>query len=224
MLQYEVTSVPAGLESYYKQEGEKFLLQVEGVVPKTRYDEINLKVKEFRESNDTLKSKIEELGGLELVADAKAGSKVKDTIEQLVQTRVGSMKTKFEQDLAVEKQAKGKYFTRLADALLNDAVKTAAMSHGVASGAVDDVLGRVKSMFKVDEVEGDLKVLAAVEGGDEQGNPWTVDTYVASLKTKAVHLFQPSQGTGSFQRSRGQSPTKPEASTKQRLSGFFKKP
>lgn len=224
MLEYEVSTVPSGLESYYKQEGEKFVLQVAGVVPKTKFDEINLKIKEFRESNDTLKAKIEELGGLELVADAKAGTKVKDTIEQLVQTRVGSMKTKFEEDLNAEKQAKGKYFTRLADALLNDAVKTAAMSHGVASGAVDDVLGRVKTMFKVDEVDGDLKVVAAVEGGDERGNPWTVDAYIASLKTKATHLFQPSQGTGKFERSRGQSPTKPEASRNQRLTGFFKKP
>jgi hypothetical protein len=224
MLKMEVTEVPTGLETYYKQEGDKFVLQVDGAVPKTQYDAINLKVKEFRESNDTLKARMEELGGLELVADAKAGVKVKDTIEQLVQTRVGSMKSKFEQDLTAEKQAKSKYFTRLADALLNDAVKTASMSHGVAAVAVDDVLGRVRSMFKVDEVDGDLKVVPAVEGGDEHGNPWTIDTYVASMKTKAPHLFQPSQGTGTFNRSRGQSPTKPEASRSQRLAGFFKKP
>lgn len=213
MIDFETDNVPEGMENLYTKDetSGKFRLNVKGVVPETEVQELRKKNKEFRDSNITLKQQLEKLSDFEAVMGAKEGTGadgVKETIEKLLQSRTQEMKSKYESDLTETKKALAERDALLEELLLTNAVKTAAMSHGVATTAVDDVVFRAKGKFKV--VDGKLKPTTAE--GDSEGNPLTVDSFVAGLKNSAPHLFPQNQGTGMFQRSRNSTTTQPNRS------------
>lgn len=214
MFEFEVTDINAINEAhrdFYEQKDGKFVLKVNGVVPKAKLDE-------FRQENITLKQKLEELDGMDLVADAKSGKKVKETIEELAQKRVQTMKSTFETEKAELSTKLTKKQQKLENLLISDTVKAAAISAGVQETALEDIIARVKSKFRVDEED---NVVPVDDIGDNEGKPYTIRTYITDLKTKAPHLFKQSQGTGVFGKTRGSSPSTPERSRQERLAGFL---
>lgn len=204
MLKYQVDAVTDDIAQFYaKNESTgKYVLQVEGVVAQSDHEELKTKLSEFRSSNNTLKKQLEEFAEFEQVVGANGkGTKdgVKNTIEALTQARTQQMKAEFDKMLS-DKETRLKNAThRLMEVLVSDAVKAAALSHGVTKTAVDDVVTRARAKFTVNE---DFKVVCSAQDGDKDGNPLTIETFVASLKDTAPHLFAPSQGTGGFNRSR----------------------
>lgn len=222
MLKFIVDAVPEGQADLYTQEADgKFKLKVEGVVADTDYQELKTKLGEFRNSNNTLKRQLEELQGMDLIANAtNNGKSVKDTIESLVQARIGTMKTQFETELKTAKTLAEQRRERLKRVQLNEAVKSAALEHGVRPEAVDDVLGRVGAMFEMSDGDELVPVNGVV---DAEGKPLTVGTAVSTLKTKAGHLFHESKGTGEFGRSSANRvPTSAPKSRAERLAAFQK--
>lgn len=221
MLKFEVETIPEGMESYYTKDGDsgKFRLQVEG------YEDVKAaktKTKEFRDANIALKKQLEEYAEFESMVDSggkglKEG--FKSTLENLVQNRTAQMKQALEAALAEKDTALAATNARLEQILIADAVKAAALEHGVVKTGVDDVLARASRQFKV--VEGQVKPVD--EAGDDKGNPLTIQSYVAALKTSAPHLFAQSEGTGTFPRSRSSTPTTNEKSRSARLAGFATK-
>lgn len=225
MLKYELDTVPEELTKFYQKDEAtgKFRLLVDGVVPQTQFEETKTKLNEFRNTNNALKKQLEELSDFEQVvgADGKMTKDgVKTTIENLVQARVQQLKQKLEADLAEKEKLVNQYHSRLSEVLISDAVKAAALSHGVVSTAIDDVVARARTTFKVDE---NLKVISVSSEGDADGNPLNVESFVASLKEKAPHLFARSEGTGTFNRSRSTINNVPDLSRGQRLAQFAKK-
>jgi hypothetical protein len=210
MLEFITDTVPENLKDFYEPgEGGKFVLKVNGVVAKSKLDE-------FRAENVILKQKLEELDGIGLIADAKTGEKVRETIESLVKQRSAAAIQAAEN---AKKELEAKVTTtssRLNDLLINNEVSKASMTHGVEESALEDVNARVRRAFKVEEDK-----IVPVDGqGDSSGSLLTIDTFLADLKTKAPHLFKKSQGTGAFSRTRGMSPSTPTRSTSERLAGF----
>jgi hypothetical protein len=204
-LEYELTEAPAEtVASFYKQEGTKWVLQVKGAVPQTKFAEVEGKVSEFRTNNIALKKQIEDL--------SKAAPNAGD-IEKIVETRVSEMKTNYETQLTALAQEKTQLSTNLERVVLSDAVKTAATEYGVLPSALPDVLARAKEMFVVQDgvaVPKDKKV-------DKDGKTFTVNSWITSLTESAGHLFAQSRGSGSFKPTRG-SPTPQKLSPAEKIA------
>jgi hypothetical protein len=226
MLKYEIEQVPEELQTFYVKDEKtgKFRLNAEGVVSASEFENVKSKLSEFRSSNITLKKQLEELSDFEAVVGTdKTVTKdgVKNTIESLVQNRVQQMKSQFDTTLMEKEKKLASAHNRLSEVLISDAVKAAAIGHGVVPTAVDDVIARAKSQFKVDE---DYRVISASSEGDADGNPLVIETFVSQLKERAPHLFARSEGTGSpFPRNRATTTAQPEQSRASRLAAFAKK-
>jgi hypothetical protein len=217
MLKYEVTAeadIPENLKEFYANEDGVFRLKVDGVVPKTKLDE-------FRNENISLKKKIEELDGMEMVADAKTGKKTRETIDELVMKRTDTMRSTFETTKKELEDKLNRKQKRLQDLLISDAVKAAAISAGVVDTAIDDVISRVSRAFTVNDEDN----VVAVDGAlDSNGTPYTINSYVTELKAKkAPHLFKTSTGIGVPGRTRGSASHQPEKSRQERLAAFVTK-
>lgn len=227
MLKYEIDQVPEDLQNFYTKDEKsgKFRLNVEGVVPATEYEGVKTKLSEFRSTNITLKKQLEELSDFEAVVGSdKSVTKdgVKQTIESLVQNRVSQMKQQYDTTLTEKEKKLMSAHQRLSEVLISDAVKAAAIGHGVVATAVDDVIARAKSQFKVDD---EYRVVSVNSEGDANGNPLNIETFVAQLKERAPHLFARSEGTGNpFPRNRSATAAaQPEQSRASRLAQFAKK-
>lgn len=195
MLKYETNEVPAGLEAYYEDAGSGvFKLKVEGVVPASQLEEQKSKLKEFRENNVTLKTRVEALERFETMfktgdfSEEKVSAKVREQAEKMAQ----EMKATFEEEKRQLAEQLTSTSSKLEQIVLNNAVSQAALKHGVSETALEDVFSRAKATFKV--VDGELQTAEDVL--DAKGNKVTLDGWMTSLAEKAPHLFNASRGAG----------------------------
>ena len=197
--------VPEGVRDSYVERDGKFHLSVEGMVPKDRLDE-------FRNNNVTLKRQIEELTSrfdgvdpdqfreLSAKAQKERDKKLIDAgkVDELVAERVAAMRSDFDKqlgDLTAREQAANK---QLESLLIDGAIRDNAMKAGVRPTAIDDVLLRGRSVFRLQDgkpipMDGDKPIYG------KSGDPMGIDEWVGSLTDRAPHLFEPSQGGGSKQ-------------------------
>jgi len=192
-LEIELTTAPTEtIAPFYKQDGDKWVLQVKGAVPQAQLTALDAKVAEFRTNNIALKKQIEDI-----TKKAPGG----EDIEQVIATRVSEMKTNFETQINTLSTEKQKLSTNLERVVLSDTVKTAATEHGVLPSALPDVLARAREMFVVEDgvaVPKEKKV-------DKDGKVYTINSWITSLTESAGHLFAQSRGSGSFKPTRGSS-------------------
>ena len=186
-LQYEVTAVPEGLESYYKEADGKFVLDVEGVVPAAQYthvqsrvQELDSKVAEFRTNNIALKQQLETAGKSQVDIDA------------LLEPRIEEMKKNYVSQIETLNTTKTSLEQHLERVLLSDGVKEAAIKYGVLETALPDVISRARETFTVK----DGQVVSRNKAVDKEGKPLSVTSWITGLTETASHLFAPSRGSG----------------------------
>lgn len=204
MLDFEVediNSVPEAQRNLYAVgENGKHYLQVKGAVAKAKLDE-------FRNTNISLTQKLEAYTGIDPVAARKAidlaakidAKQLLDAgkVDEVVAQRVNAMKGEHE---TVVKDLSGKLevATKQLEVLIIDSnVKSAAVASGVLPTAVDDVVLRAKTTFRVQDgkavaVDASGNVMYGVDGQ----TPLSIDAWMKNLKTSAPHLFAGSQGGG----------------------------
>lgn len=207
MLKMITSEVPVGLESYYvPAEGGQFRLQVEDVVPVAEVETLKQKNKEFRETNISLLKENEKYKGFSQVfgSETMSADKLQERIDTLAAARVGSLtenlKTTYETKVSELSDKLSKAGSKLSELTLGSEVVKAATDHGVISTALEDVIFRAKNAFVVDE-DGAIKFKE--EKLDSSGKPYTVSGWMQEIKTKAPHLFAPSQGTGASRSVKG---------------------
>lgn len=204
-LKYSVDTldgVPEAMQSFYTQSDGKYVLQVDGAVPKSRLDE-------FRDNNTKLKGDIEALSkqyeGVDLEAyrtlteraQKERDKKLIDAgkVDELVTQRVDAMKSDYEKRVdALTKEGTG-YKLQLESLLVDGALRDAAIKAGVKPTAVDDVLLRGRQTFRV--VDGKAAAFQgdkALFGKDSE--PLAVGEWVTALQEAAPHLFEASTGGG----------------------------
>lgn len=206
MLKYEVTDlsqVEENLHGLYKQDGDRYVLQVEGAAPKS-------KLNEFRENNVNLMKELEgvksKLNGIDIDAFNDFMKKQQDTheqqlikngkIDELVALRSEAMKTKYEHELQVVNEKFNGVRSKLSNTLIDGELAKVAASSGIKPTAIDDVLLRGKSLFSLTE---DGTVVA--RQGDQvrynaDNKPYGFKDFVTELQQSAPHLFQESSGGG----------------------------
>lgn len=178
-------NVPEGLEKHFKEVDGKFVLDVNGVVNQSEYDDLNTKytnvnkqIDEFRTNNINLKKQLE----------SDVGSDKK--IEELVNEALKPVQTKLNE----EQQRNQKLQHILEEVVLSDGVKDIAIKHGVHETALSDVVRRAREVFTVKEGKAIVKDQKLRDG---EGNVFTTQSWIKQLAEKdAPHLFKVSTGGG----------------------------
>lgn len=184
---------------YEKDSNGKFRLDVEGAVPREKLDE-------FRNSNIDLMKKLDGYKGIDATKyQTLLGLEKRLTdkelieagkVDEVVQSRIQSMKgehegvvTKLSDDLSIANR-------QLESLLIDSAVRVKALEAGVIPTAVDDVMLRAKTVFKI--VDG--KAVPHSEGkplyGKDGVNSMSVEEWMGSLAKSATHLFGQTSGGG----------------------------
>lgn len=208
-LKYIVTNeselpTDATLRGLYTQTGDKWVLDIEGAVPKSQLDE-------FRTNNVTLKQKLDAFTAL---ADGITPERVKELIEKEdtfkggnaktaeqiaaeVDRRVAEMKAKQEKDISERDQRISTLTGDLESYVIDQALIAAGVDLGLRGTAHEDLTFRGRKAFKLDEHR---KPVAIGADGQVQygptGEPLSPKDYVGQLLKTAPHLFDPSAGSG----------------------------
>lgn len=186
---------------YALNENGDYILQVEGAVDRSKIDE-------FRNNNIQLSQQLERFKGVdpdkiaEMLENERkiAEKKLIDAgdIEGLVTQRTTTMKQTYEGTINELQNKLNTSNRQLETLLIDNAVRAHAIKIGVTATAVDDVLLRAKTMFKVDDgqpVAKDAK--GQIVYGKDGTNPLSIDEWMGGLKEQAPHLFGDSKGGGS---------------------------
>lgn len=205
-------NVPDVLKAEYVQQGDKFVLQVNGAKPQAEFDRVNGALNKERTDHGALKTRVTQHFGdrkfEEVVADldkideykAAAEGKLDDEkINGIVEGRVKTRLAPVERDLATARQqlgerdaAIGQFQGRERTRAIRDAVREAATGAKVQTEAMDDALLLGDSIFEVREDDG--KVVVREGTAYTQGIEPAV--LFADLKTKKPHWFGESRGGG----------------------------
>lgn len=185
---------------YSKHDDGKFYLEVDGAVSKNRLDE-------FRNNNVELLKKLDDFKDIdpekytEMVQKMTEIEKKKtipaEQVDQMVAERVKEMQDETAASVKKYEEQIGTMSRQLEGLVIDSAVRKAATDGKVLASAVDDVLLRAKSVFKVVEGvavphDGDNNVIYGKDGT----NPMGISEWMGKLAKDASHLFEGSQGGG----------------------------
>lgn len=192
----------------------------------SEYNELKTKLGEFRDSNINFKKDMEKLqtdlkkfdnidvgkyNEMVKLQQDKDDKKLIDAgkIDELVEERVKRIQEDHAKEYGKLQDQNTSLNSQLEGLMIDSAVRNQAIKSGVVQTAIDDVMLRAKSTFKMKDGE--------VIPMDAQGNviyqtgttePVTVDGWVKNLTESAPHLFSPSNGGGSQHGSHGQGGSK----------------
>lgn len=194
----ELENVDAAVKALYTKgdDGNFYLTGVSGITAKEKVDE-------FRNNNITLMEKLKGYDGIDInkyhsllqneqnLNDKKTIT-VKDLevkIKEGVEERVKTMRTEFETEKTALVEKTVVMGRQLESLLIDNSVNIAAVEHNVLKTALNDVVSRAKTVFKVEEgvaigYDGNKKLY------DASGtNPLSITTWVKQLNESAPHLF-----------------------------------
>lgn len=193
--------VPEATRSLYVPQGDKFVLDVDGAVPKTKLDEFRNNNVELLKQLDKFKDvdpvKYKELQGIQAQLDEK---KLIDAgkIDEVVNQRVDAMKRDYDGKLTAAENDKKVMSRQLETLLIDNTVRAEAVKNGVLATAVDDVLLRAKAVFTIKDGQPvALDAKGQVVYGKDGTTPMSIGDWLVELKQNAVHLFPGSVGAGS---------------------------
>lgn len=195
----KLDDVPEAVRSLYKADGDDFVLDAEGIVPKERLDE-------FRENNIVLKQQMDKLKDIDpvkyrelqqLETAVTEGKLIKaGKLEEVVNLRVDAMKKEKDTKIAELEAITSQQGGQLSALLIDNGVKSAAIKKGVLPTAVDDVVARARGVYVVENGAPIAKKGADVIFGKDGKTPMQPDEWIDGLKESAPHLFQGTQGSG----------------------------
>jgi hypothetical protein len=198
----KLEDVAENLRGLYREDATRggFVLDVEGAVDKDRLDEFRNNNIQLQQQIDKYKdidpTKYNELMDIQRKIQEKEYIE-KGEIEKLVGLRTNEMKRTFETQIADLTKTNQLNARQLETLTIDNAVREHATKLGVQPTAVDDVLLRAKTVFKLHEGKptpfgSDGNVVYGKDGT----SPMAIGEYIDGLKTQAPHLFQPSTGSG----------------------------
>ncbi|WP_448506608.1 hypothetical protein [Immundisolibacter sp.] len=206
-LKFEVASldeVDEPLRSLYSESNGKFVLGVEGVVPKSKLDEFRNNNVQLARERDELANKFRDIDPELYRTLTSEHQKLKDKklidagkIDELVEERVKEMRKKLEQERDGYKDQFSTARSRLEKVLIDNEASRYAVEMGCVETALDDIVMRARAQFTLDNddraiaVDGDHKVYGA-----DGVTPLSIKEWMAGLVKRAPHLFKQSSGGG----------------------------
>lgn len=195
----KLDEVAETVRSLYRQEGDSYVLDVDGAVDRSRLDE-------FRENNITLQKQLDKLKDVDpakyrelMELDRKVREKElieKGDLDGLVNSRTAAMRDELTSKLSAAETQLQAANQQLAVLMIDNAVREHASKIGVLPTAVDDVILRARALYSMKDgvavPEKDGKVIFGKDGS----TPMPIGEWVVGLKKAAPHLFQMSSGGG----------------------------
>lgn len=196
----KLEDVPENVRTIYKPENGKFILDVEGAVPKERLDEFRNNNIQLQQQLDKLKDvdpvKYRELTELQRKLQEKELIE-KGEVEKVVDLRTQAMREDLTNKLTTSQTALEKAQNMLNTLLIDNVIKSAAIKNGVVPEAVDDVVLRAKAVYTVvDGVPTPKDAAGQVIFGKDGKTPMPVEEWLVGLKGSAKHLFIGNSGSG----------------------------
>jgi len=197
-------------EKTIKGEGGKadstlWVLEVDGAVDVDRLTEFRNNNKELFNENKALKEKYEgidpeEYRDLKSKADDLRDAKLikSGDLEKAVENRTKAMREAHAKELLKAQEESGKLTARLTEVEINQAAIAEATKKGLRPTAVQDIMARARSVFKLHEG----KVVAfeqdgkTVKYGKDGITPFTISDWIETQVSEAPHLFEASSGGG----------------------------
>ena len=188
------------LRALYTKQGDKWILDVEGAVPKAQLNE-------FREKNITLSKQLEALGDVDPGEAAKAIKRVeeleaqldkdKGKFDELLNKRTEAMKSEYDAKLSAKDSSIGEIRGQLKTLSIDQAIQAAGGEFGLRTGAAPDLVARGRAMFDLDD-DGNIisRDSEGVQRYNSAGEPLAPKDWVQSMTKEAKHLFDESQGSG----------------------------
>lgn len=183
----------------YVQRDGKFYLDVDGVVPKERVDE-------FRNNNIELQKQLDKYKNIDptkyaelkqIQQEIEEGKLIKEgKLEEVVNLRVGNMKTTYEGQLNDANTALANANRQLETLMIDNVVRAEATKAGVVATAVDDVILRAKTTYVIEKGVPVPKANGEVVYGKDGKTPMPISEWMTGLRGTAGHLFQGSTGSG----------------------------
>jgi hypothetical protein len=197
--------VPAESQSLYVERDGGWILDVDGVVDKT-------KLEEFRANNITLSNQLAEqkrrFEGIDpdevrKLADDKC--KLEEAqqlkggeVEKVVEGRLRTAKTEWDKQFGAVTSERDSLSARLTAIQIDQGVITVATKKGLRPTAIPDITSRARTVFKL--VDGAPRAYEAdgqtVRVGKDGMTPLTLDEWVDQQVADAPHLFETSAGGG----------------------------
>lgn len=207
MLKFKITkaqydALDDGKKGFYGvNDNGDYILQVEGAVDRARLDE-------FRTTNTSLMQRLDQFKDVdpakiqEMLDNERkiAEKKLIDAgdIDGLVNQRTATMKQTYDGTITNLTKNLDTATRQLETLLIDNTVREQAAKVGVAATAVDDVLLRAKTVFKVEEGRPVAKDSSGnLIYGKDGNSSLSVPEWISGLKEQAPHLFIPSTGSGS---------------------------
>jgi hypothetical protein len=203
-LKFQVTKleeVPEVSRGLYRPEGNVFVLDVDGVVPKDRLDE-------FRNNNISLQQQLDKFKNVDpskyadlvkLQTELEEGKLIKEgKLDEVLALRTGTMKTTYETQLTTLNTQLASARSQLGVVMIDNVIKSAAIKLGVIPEAVDDVVLRAKGVYHLDDAGAPVPKDAQgqVIYGKDGKSPMPVEEWLTALKGTAKHLFLGNSGGG----------------------------
>ncbi len=207
-------ALPEAMRQYYVEKDGKFMLDAEGVEDVTGLksalaavrEEAKQAKKQLQETIDKFKDidpekakaaqqKLVELEDKQLLDAGK--------VEELLKVRTERMKADYENQISafnktiadLKKELKTVSLS-MAEVLIDNSIRAAAIRAGVLENAVEDVVLRGQKTWTLKD-----KTPTAMKGdqviyGKDPNKPISIDEWVSGLQQEAPHLFKPSAGAG----------------------------
>lgn len=210
----DFSKLPDALKEHYAEDGDNYILDSDDSTFKSRINEFRTNNISLAKEKEELQKRIKDFDGLDLEEVKEMKKRIqeiddnemikKGDLEALVNTRVERMKkdmdgkyTALEKRALTAEQQQQQAMERLATVLIDSNVQSAVTTVGaLRKGAMQDVLGRARSVFKVEDGEPvpyrDGKVLYGANGKDVM----TIEEWAGSLLEDAPYLFKGNEGTG----------------------------
>lgn len=182
-LKYSVDELPADMEEavkgLYKEDNGRFILNVEGVVAKSKLDEFRANNLGLIKERDALAAELKQRGATE----AEMAEAVR--------------KHQAEADAARNQEREAN--KRLREVVFRNQVTATALAAGALPSAIDDIVYRANSALDIDD---DGRLIGR-DGASADAKAW-----VSELKSSAGHLFATSNGGGAGGNMRTNEPPK----------------
>jgi len=194
----EVSEAIRGL--YIKREDGAYVLDAEGAVDK---DKLN----EFRTNNVELMRKLEAFKDM----DPKKYTELMDVERRIREKQLidsGKVDEVIAERVRAMNEEHGKVVKNLEDnlkvsnrqletLLIDNQVKSSAVTHGILPTAIDDIVLRAKTAFSIHEGNPVMKdEKGNIVYGEDGVSPMSIDSWTKKLKTAAPHLFAGFNGSG----------------------------
>lgn len=198
----DIQTVPEALRTFYEEQDGKYTLSVEGMVPKAKLDEFRANNINLARERDALRQQYEGIDPQKARNLLEKYQKEQDRklidagkVDELLTQRVEAMRTDYESQLQTEAKKSQTLQVQLEGLLIDGAIRDEAAKAGIRSSAIEDVLLRGRSVFRLVEgkavpMHGDDIIF------DKTGEAMSMGEWLRGLATSAPHLFEPSRGAG----------------------------